>query len=450
VRIVVVGGGQVGTTLAEKLSQSGHDVALVERDPERAAALAERLDVEIVEGNGATMATLRRAGAGDAALVLATSDSDEVNFITGRVAAAVFKVPQVVVRLRDPAHEEAFAQLSRGEAVAISYVNPDAATVERIEQLLEVPGALDVASFMDGDVLVAGFRIPAQSEFAERPVSDMRLFFAETPSLVAAIQRGERAVVPHGQEMIRGEDIVYFALAREDLEGVLALLGAEKDARRRVMVAGATRVGLALARRLEAGGKPVTLVEPRAFAARAAAEALSSTLVVRGSATSEALLAEEGIERVNTFVAVTDDHETNLVAGLLAKRMGALRAFAMVDNPALANLIGDMPIDAVISPRLLAQGLMLRHVPSARLRSMAALLGDRVEVLEAEAEKGSRICADKLAALSLPRGVLVAALRRGEALMLPRGDDRIEPGDDLLVVATTEHVQEVSDFLSRA
>ncbi len=447
-QIIIVGGGLVGTTLAEKLSGEGHDVSLVERDPALSAELLETLDIHVVEGNGATADTLRRAGAADASLVVATTDSDEANFVCGRIAAGLFKVPHVVVRLRDPAHEEAFLQLSRGDAVEVSCVNPEAAAVDKVASLLEVPGALDVAYFMDGELLVAGFPIPPGSEFADRPVLDMRFFFAETPSLVAAIQRGDRAMVPHGGEQICAGDIVYFALARSDLDGVLELMEAHRDPVSRVMVAGASRIGLALARRLEQTETPVTLIENDPVRARHAADLLDETLVVRGRVTNEALLDEEQIEKVNTFVAVTDDHETNLVAGLLAKRLGARRAFALVDNPALANLIGETPIDAIISPRLLAIGLTLQHIPGARVHSMAALLGDRVEVLEAEAVRGSPVCAASLSELSLPRGALVVAARRKGELWVPRGHDRIEPGDRVLVVAATEHTAKVADFLS--
>jgi len=448
VQIVIVGGGLVGTTLAEKLSGDGHDVSLVEQSARGAAELSATLDVRIVEGNGATAAALRRAGAADASLVVATTDSDEVNFVTGRIAASMFKAPRVVVRLRDPEHQEAFQELSRADAVEIFCVNPEAAAVEKIAALLVVPSALDVVSFMDGDLLVAGFRITERSEFAERPVSDMKLFFAETPSLVAAIQRGDHAVVPHGDEEIRSGDIVYFAIERTDLAGMLELLGAPPAAQHRVMIAGASRIGLALARRLEESERSVTMIEPDVDLARRAADSLGDTLVVCGSITSEALLDEEAIERVDTFVAVTGDHEANLVACLLTKRMGAGRAFGLVDNPALANLIGETAIDAIISPRLLAIGLILQHIPGARVHSMAALLGDRVEILEAEAVRGSRIVSAELSEVSLPRGILVGALRREGSLLVPHGTDRVEPGDRILIIATTESAAKLTEFLT--
>jgi trk system potassium uptake protein TrkA len=448
VQIIIVGGGLVGTTLAEKLSGDGHDVSLVESDRKGAAELSATLDVRIVEGNGATAPTLRRAGAGDASLVVATTDSDEVNFVTGRIAASMFKVPRVVVRLRDPDHEEAFHELSRVDAVEIFCVNPEAAAVDKVASLLEVPSALDVVSFMDGELLVAGFRITENSEFAERPVSDMDLFFAGTSSLVAAIHRGDRTVVPHGGEEIRAGDIVYFAIERTDLEGVLELMGTPPKPQRRVMIAGATRIGLDLARRLEGSGSRVTIIDADADRARRAADSLDSALVISGLVTSEKLLHEAEIERVDTFVAVTADHETNLVACLLTKRLGAGRTFALVDNPALANLIGETAIDAIISPRLLAIGLILQHIPGARVHSMAALLGDRVEVMEAEAVKGSRLVSGPLSDVSLPRGVLVGALRRNGALLVPGGTDRVEPGDRVLLIAATKSAAKLTEFLT--
>jgi trk system potassium uptake protein TrkA len=177
-------------------------------------------------------------------------------------------------------------------------------------------------------------------------------------------------------------------------------------------------------------------------------EALGSTLVITGQVTDQNLLEEEDIDRVATFVALTPDHEANLVSSLLAKRLGASRAFALVDNPALANLIGEIGIDAVISPRLLAVGLTLQHIRRGRVRSVAALLEDKVEIVEAEAVRDSRLTSDKLAAVGLPRGVLVAAVRRGERLLLPGGEDRVEAGDQVVLITTTEKAATLDAYLS--
>ncbi len=446
--IVIVGGGFVGSTLAEKLSRDGYEVTLVEADPSRVREVSDALDVQVVEGNGATASALRRAGVERANLVVATTDSDEANVVVGLLAVSLFGVPRVVVRIRDSAHEEGFALVGGEHPEEHVCVNTDRAAVDRIASLLEVPGAVDVVSFMDGQLLVAGFRIGPSSDFKGLRVDDMQLLFAGTPTLAAAIHRGADWVIPHGEEQIEENDLVYFAIDRASLDDVLNLVGVPPSREPRVMVAGAGHIALELARRLESEECQVVLIEQDAVLARQASEILSDTVVIHGRVTDQSLLEDEEIDRVSTFVAVTEDHETNLVAGLLAKRLGAQRALVLLDNPALVALVGDLGIDAIISPRSLAIGLTLQHIRGRRVRSAAALLEDRIEIVEAEAEKGSPLTKGAIRDLKLPRGVLVAALRRGERLLVPRGDDRIEPGDRVLVFTTTETAPKLTEFLS--
>lgn len=214
------------------------------------------------------------------------------------------------------------------------------------------------------------------------------------------------------------------------------------------MIAGATPIGLQLARRLEAMKARVVLVEEDPDRVRLAAEELQATTIIHGSVTSQSLLEEEEIERVSTFVAVTPEHETNLVAGLLAKRLGAGRAVVLVDNPELVDLVGQLGIDAIISPRLLVIGITLQHILGGHVRSVAQLLEDRIEVVEAEVDKGSALTRGTLSEVKLPRGVLVAALARGDQLLVPRGSDRAEPGDRVLLITTTENEPRLARFLS--
>jgi trk system potassium uptake protein TrkA len=446
--IVIVGGGLVGSTLSEKLSRDGHDVSLLDCDKDRIREISEVLDIRALQGNGATAPDLRRAGVEEANLVVATTNSDEANMIVGMLSAFLFGVPRIVVRLRDAGHAEGFALIAQDHPAERVWVNPDQATVDRIAALLEVPGAVDVVTFMEGNLLVAGFRIRASSDFAGMRVSDMDLLFAATPALAVAIRRRDDWIIPHGGEEIADGDLVYFAISREHLDGVLSLVGVPKDQRSSVMIAGAGPVGLELARRLGEANVPVVLVEKDEERARAASDDLGDTLVIRGFATDPELLEEESIGQISTFVAVGDDHESNLVAGLLAKRLGAGRAIVLVDNPGLVDLVGQIGIDAIISPRLLVIGLALQHIRGGRVHSVAQLLEDRIEIVEAEVVKGSRLTRAALQDLKLPRGVLVAALRRGEKLLVPRGPDRAEPGDRVLLITTTENAPKLGDFLS--
>lgn len=446
--IVIVGAGRVGQGLSEQLARDGRDVSLIDFDAAKVRELAETLDVRVIAGNGATAPQLRQAGIEKAELVVAVTDEDEVNMVVGFLASFVFHVPHVVVRLRDPDHAEGFELMNRGDPGEHIWVNPDVAAVDRISALLEVPGAVDVVSFMDDELIVAGFRMVESSDFVGVRVSDMNLLFAATPTLAVAIQRGDDWIIPHGGEEIAVGDLVYFAIAREHLNDVLTLVGVPADRRRYVMIAGAGRVGLELARRLEALEVKTVLIEPDENAARIASEELTDVLVVNGRVTDQALLEEEDIDHVATFVAVTRDHETNLIAGLLAKRLGAGRAVVLVDNPALVDLVGAIGIDAIISPRLLVIGLALQHIRGGRVRNVAQLLQDRIEIVEAEVEPKSRLTTGTLSELKLPRGVLVAALRRGDQLLVPRGADRAEPHDRVLMISTTENASKLADFLA--
>ena len=443
--IVIVGSGLVGQTLALKLSGDGHDVTLVESDVAKARKLSDVLDVNIVEGNGAIPRVLREANIEKASLVIACTDSDETNVVVGFVASSLFKVPHVVVRVRDPGHEETVRDT--GDGMNHACVNSETAAVDHIDQLLGVPGALDVMDFVDGKLLVAAFRIGPESDFAGLRVIDMKLLFASTPTLVVAIHRGTEWLVPDGSEQIIAGDIVYFAIARHDLHNVITLVGVASDRRDRVMIAGAGSIGLTLARRLEARDVRVVLIEEDPARAERALEALGKTLVVRGPVTDQALLEEEEIERISTFVAVTGDHESNLVAFIPSNRMGSGRAITRVVKPAHVSQVGKIGVDAIISERLLTIGLTLQHIRGAGVRVGRALLEDQVEIMEVDAGRGSRLTSGPLMDIGLPRGVLVVAVRRGEEFFVPSGEDAVEPGDRVVVVIAEELAGRLSEFL---
>jgi len=445
--VIVVGGGLVGSSLAEKLAGDGHDVVLIEQDRELVRELDDRLDVQTILGNGATMPVLLEAGIERCDLLLATTDSDEANMVVALVGASIFHVPKVVARLRDPGHEESFRLIAAETGGERMSINPDEAAVERILSLMPVPGAVDVVPFFAGRLLVAGFVIRPGSDFAGLMLSHLRLLFPSTPMLVVAIRRDGEWRVPHGEDEILANDLVYFAMDPDELENVLVLLGLRRGVERRVMIAGATRVGIMLAQRLEDAKIPVTLLDSNRAACESAAATLEKTIVVHGSATNREMLLEEGADRVESFVACTDDHEENVVACLLAGRMGAAHTFALVDNPALGGLVGELDIDAIISPRLLSVGLALQFARKGRVTAVAALMEDAVEAIEVEATTDSRLVRSPLVELGLPRGVLVAALQRRGEVVVPAGSDQVMPGDRVLLVTTNENSARLDSFL---
>lgn len=468
--ILIVGGGLVGSTLADLLAREERDVTLIERDRDTVRDLTARLgDVRVVEGNGTTGAALRKAGIDDAELVVAVTQYDEANLITGLLASA-FDVPRLIVRIRDPDHSRSF-DIVRRERGDFDYlaVNPTTAAVEKIASLLEVPGARDVCSFLSGELIVAGFPISERSDFAGLAIRNIDLMFAGTPTLVAAIRRDGEWIIPRGEDEIRHGDVAYFAVGRDHLPVVLELLGNEKADRPHIMVAGATEIAVQLARRLESQddvaetsaffddrrrrkrAARVTLIDDEHEHAERASGSLVDTLVVEGAPTDQALLEEEEIEGVSAFVAATADHETNLVSALLAKRLGARRAFALVDNPAIADLVGDIGIDAPIVPRQLTIDLALSYIRGDSVVSVTTLLQEGMEVFEGEVDPASPLCKGPIRDVaSRLRGAIVIAVQRreGQGLIIPRGDDRIGPGDHVVVLCTKEHAKSVGRFLS--
>ena len=437
----------MGSTLAARLARDGHDVVLIEQSATRVGRLSEQLDAQVLSGNGASVETLRRAGIADCQTLFACTASDETNMVVSFVASAIFGVPQVVARLREPDSEHTFQTLVdtfSGDQVS---VNPERAAVEKVLSLLPVPGAMDVSPFLDGRLLIAGFRVAPDSDFAGLLISHLRLLFPHTPVLVVAIRRGDHWRVPHGEDEIQAGDLVYFALDRDEMHNVLSLLGNRPTQERRVIVAGASRIGLLLAQRLEDQGVPVTLLDHRPDACISAAEALRHAMVVEGSPTDQQLLEEEGTDHTAAFVACTENHQSNLVSCLLARRLGAAHTFALVDDPALAPMVGELGIDAVISPRLLTVGLALQFFRRGRIRAAAALLEDHVEVVEVDLEAASPLTRGPLRELALPRGVLVAAVGYNGALLLPRGDAQLPVGGRAVLVSSSEHARDLDAFL---
>lgn len=447
-RIIVVGGGLVGSTLAERLASDGHDVVLVEQSRALFTELNDRLDVQVVCGNGATVPVLEEAGIAACEMLLATTDSDEVNMVVALIGSEIFHVPRVITRLRDAGHEIGYQRIVGDEAGRVA-INPEHAAVEKILSLMPVPGAVDVVTFFEDRLVIAGFLVRPKSGFDGLLLSHVRLLFPATPVLVVALRREGTWRVPHGDDEILAGDLVYFAIDPAELDNVLVLLGHRRGKERRVMIAGATRIGIQLAHRLEELKVPVTLLEAGRAEAEAAAAELDATVVIHGSATDRDLLAEEGAAQVEGFVACTDQHEENVVACLLAGKLGAAHTFALVDNPALAGLIADLGIDAVISPRLLSVGLALHFARTGHVKRVAALLDDAVEAFEAEVPGTSRLAKSPLAQVGLPRGILVAAVQRGDRIIVPNGADRIEPGERVLIVTTSEMTSRLDDILER-
>ena len=434
-RVIVVGAGEVGTNIAAALSAEGQDVVVLDRRSSRVNQLRDRLDVQTFQGSGSNPQVLLDAGLRQADMMLAVTDSDEVNMVACLIAAAHSPGTITVARIRS--EELVSDQTVLGKAgLGIDHViNPEVATAERIMRLLEYPAATDVVDFEEGRIRLVAFRVPASSRLAGRRFADLGRLALDRTLLFAARVRGTESVIPTGQDDIRAGDVLYAVVQAGALRWVADVVGLPWEPATRVTIAGATNVGRVLARRLESGDYQVKLIEQDERTAHEAAEFLKRTVVLNGSPTDTDLLLEENIQDCHAFIAVLSDDEANVVAALHAKRLGARRVISLTGRPAFVPLIAEAGVDVAISPRQVAVSSILHFVRRGRVVRVTPVAGDAAEAIEFVALETAAVVGRPLKEVRFPRHALVGAVIHGEEVKIASGDTVIQPGDRVLVVA---------------
>ena len=439
---IVVGAGEVGYHIAERLSREGQDVVIIERDPAVRARVQEDLDVMTVEGNGCSPRILEEAGLRKAELLIAVADIDEVN-IAACVLAREYGVAKRIARVKDPDFSESVF-LARGKRLGIDLlINPNIVVAEEILDLVKTPAAAEVGKFAGGKVFMLGLQIGAQAPAVGKPLRSLRSFRESTPFLVVAILRNGELVVPDGDAVIRAGDHAYFVSKRESVNPILALLGKQESIAERVMVIGGGRMGLRVAQLLESERFKVKLVEQQQERCHELSELLADTLILHGDGTDVRTLVEEGIAEMDAVVAVTDDEATNILAALLAKERGAKKAMALIKRPHLLHLLPHLGIDAAISPRTLTANLILKFVRKGRVLSIFELPETDAETLEMAVAAGCPVAGKAIRDAGLPPGVIVGAVVHGGEIVVPRGDTILRPEDSVVLFALPKAIPDV-------
>jgi trk system potassium uptake protein TrkA len=439
-RVIIVGAGEVGTNIAAALAAEGQDVVVMDQQAAPVRTLRDRLDVQTFQGSGSNPRVLLEAGLREADMLLAVTDSDEVNIVACLVAAAHSPATITVARIR---REELVADTTvLGKAgLGIGHViNPELAAAERIVRLLEMPAAIDVVDFDGGRLSMVALRVPETSPWAGRQLAELPPLVGDRPLLFAARLRGSECVIPTGQDDIAAGDILYSVVEPGALRWVAEGIGVPWEPVRRVTVAGATNIGQVLTRRLEADGYQGKLIEHDETRAQAAAEALRRTVVLNGSPTDTDLLLQENIQDCDAFLAVLRDDEANVVAALHAKRLGARRVISLTGRPEFVPLIAGAGVDVVISPRQVAVSSILHFVRRGRVVRVTPVAGDLAEVIEFVALETAAVVGRPLKDVRFPRHALVAAVIRPNGVEIATGDTVIAPGDRVLVVALKKAV----------
>jgi len=451
VRAIVVGAGEVGYYIAKRLVGEGHDVTIIEENAAVKERVEKELDVLVIQGSGASPKALEAAGVSKTDLLIAVTDEDEMNLVASLLAkqARGEKPIKTIARVRNPEFSKN-PSLQSGKALGIdTLINPNQAVAEEIARLVHTPAAAQVAFFAEGKVQLLGVDVKPGAPALNKRLRDLGSFQAKHPFLVAAISRNDTLHIPHGETVIEPGDHLYLVAHRDDAPPILALMGRQEDPARRVLLIGGGRVGLSLAEILEAEEIPVTLMERNAKRCEEIAHRLKKTLVLEGDGTDLQALTEEGVAETDVVVTVSDDEATNILAALLAKkRLKAKKAIALIQRSHLIQLAASLGIDAPISPRLTTASVILRSVRRGQVVSLVEMPEMDAEIMELVALPTTPIVDCPLREVDMPRGAIVAAISRGEQIIIPKGDSQILPGDRVILFTLPEAISKVEQLFS--
>lgn len=436
-RILIAGGGQVGALIARRLIAEGNEVTIVDSDPERCAELDATLDAKVVEGSASRVKTLRRAGLAHAEMLIAVTDVDEVNVLACLMAQVDSQARVKIARIRTHEVEEWKRVVAQAGVHVDLVIHPERDLAERIMRVLHLPGVSDVRELADGRVRLFGMAVEPGSWLVGKTLVQVQEAGLPDDSLVALLFRGNQVIVPHGAVDLREDDHLYVLATRENLTDVVRFMGLQAHAEvSRVFVLGGKQIGITCAELLEAQGVAVKLFEKDAKRSARISEILKETVVVHADGTDQAVLEEENVEGVDAFLALTSDDEDNVLAAMLARRLGARKVVALVNRLSYLPLAARLGVHTALSPRLAAVDRILQYVRRGRVLSVTTLREEAAEAIELVAGEGSRLVGRRLRDLHFPRGSIVGAIvgPDGEA-HVPRGDIQVRPGDRVIFFA---------------
>jgi trk system potassium uptake protein TrkA len=434
VSIIIIGGGEIGRFIAEKLIEQKKEVIIIEKSDRAIDALEEELDAKFVAGNGAAPHVLREAGISGAEMVIAVTDSDEVNLLACMLARMEAPLAKRVARVRDPQFDVE-EETILGKLNLDLVINPDKEAARAILRMIEMPGTLDVMDFFGGRLKLVGAKVKRTCEFVNRPLSQCKELGGQGACLLGAIVRGGELIIPTGESRIMPKDHVYFVAQPQRVPDIMRLFGHESDRASSIMISGGSFIGMNLAQALEKTGTNVKVVESDPKLCSLLSRNLNKAVILNASASDQDFLEEENIDRMDAFIAVTKDDEDNILSALLAKRLGCQLTMTLSHNRAYHRLISAVGIDAVINPRQLASNTILHFIRKGNVIHASSIM-DAAEFIEVEALPTSAIVKKPVKDLKLPKGVIVLSIQRATGLEVPGGDTVIEPGDRVLFIAT--------------
>ncbi len=445
--VIVVGAGEVGFHIAERLSKEGHDVTVVEKKRDKEQLLRARLNALVICGSGASPEVLEEAGIERADLFIAVTDQDEVNLVASLLAHEC-GTRRIVARIKSLEYSSSeWAQNATKLGIDL-LINPQKVVADEIYRIVSYAAASEVAEFADGRVLFLGYTIGRRNPLAGITLKELAGIRGIYRMLITAIARKHETIIPRGEDSIEEGDIVYFVCNKSDLPAINYLFDFERQRIERVFILGGERIGEALARKLAELRLRVKLIERDANLCQRLAEELDNVAVLNTEGTDIETLKHEGIADCDAYVAVTANEQTNILCSLLAKSYGAKRAIALVDRQELVTLAPSLGVDACVSARLATASAILRYVRPRGVTAVAAIEHSNAEVLEVVMSPGSPILRRPLREIDVPAGAVIGVIVRGPQVVIPGGDDHLEAGDHVVIFTLPEAIARVERFFS--
>jgi trk system potassium uptake protein TrkA len=439
VKIIILGAGQVGRTAAYHLSrEQANEVTIVDTNEEILRDLQDRLDIRTVSGNAASPRILEAAGIARTDILVALTNSDEVNMLACHIAWTLYRTPKKIARVRSAAFTEREALFGENAVAVDVWISPEQLVTEYVARLIRYPGALQVLDFADGRVRLVGIRALQGGPLVGQALRTLREHIPTADARVAAIYRAGKSIQPEGTTVIEDGDEVFFLAARKDIRMVMNEMRREEAPARRVVIAGGGNIGFRLASELEDKNQ-VKLIERDSKRARRVSELLNRTTVLHGDAADEELLLEENIDSADVFAALTNSEEANILSAMLAKRLGAHKVMALINKPSYAELIESGSIDIAISPQTVTIGSLLAHVRRGdvvRVHSLRRGAAEAIEVIVHGDENSSKVVGRRIEDITLPQGTTLGAVVRGEDVIIAHHDTTVQPDDHLILFLT--------------
>jgi len=446
-RILIVGAGIVGYNLAQELSHEGHDIAIVDQDPERVRRITDTLDVMAVEGNACLPSVLMKAGIKSSEMLIAVTEKDEINLLSCFLASR-FEVPKRFARLRNMEFTAKDSIFSPEEIFIDQAINPGQIIVETILKILETPGVVSVAEFADGEVLLREFDVPENAPIAGKTIEDIRNITQMDSFLIVAIVRDGELVIPKDQDILQAGDRFYTLIDKEFLPFLLPMLNRTMDQVEKIIIYGATSTSTQLALALEGNMRDVCIIEPSREKAHRAADQLTRTVVQHGSGTDMDLFNEINMKDADFFLALSHDDENNILSALLAKKYGAKRVLVITHDPEYLPILDSIGMDIAINPRLITVSAILKHLRKGQVMSVFKLIED-AEVMEIGVQEDSSIANKQIGKINFPKGAIIGALLRQGEMLLPNDEVTIEAGDSVIVVALPGTIEKIEKLFGR-